>query len=62
MPKSIQQLESLLQNNAETSEKMCRYYCALLLKTHITYLTKITMHSAFIQFKLLMNDYTILVS
>ena len=40
MPTTIEKLELLLQNNAKTSEKMCRFYCVLLLKTHMNYLGK----------------------
>ncbi len=62
MPKTIEKLELLLQNNAKSSEKMCRFYCVLLLKTHMNYLGKIILIDTFSQLKSLINDYTIIIS
>ena len=36
-------LEEYIQKHSKSSQKMCHYYCSLLIQTHMTYTYKLKM-------------------
>jgi len=47
-----EKLEKLLKDNADKSDIMCRYYCGLILKTHIFYNIKNVLRNTLNNFRI----------
>ena len=56
----IQKLHRLLQDNANSSDLMCKHYCCVLLATHISYHNRINLLQCFHKFKNNFSDYDII--
>ena len=56
----IKKLHRLLQDNANSSDLMCKHYCTLLLFTHVSYHNRINLYKSFYKLKNLFSDYDII--
>jgi len=56
----IKKLHRLLQDNANSSDLMCKHYCCVLLFTHISYNNRINLYKYFHKLKNYFSDYDII--
>ena len=56
----IKKLHRLLQDNANSSDLMCKHYCCALLATHISYHNRINLYKFFYKFKNYFSEYDII--
>ena len=56
----IRKLYSLLQDNAQSSDLMCKHYCCQSLITHINYQNKINTIKFFNHLKFFNSDYDLI--